>query len=153
MLRQRRQRPYRSRASWGATCCTQDATGDRFCAILSKQQGYLVRGCGFHVARWVGPRSWMRFDDAWHQSRHIWIRFWRFVARFTPFNGPHPVSATCVRFRTYWIPGLWFEIGKYRPSPAYGRLVQKSPGPGLARRRRRDSPVLASRARRISSRT
>ena len=26
-----------------------------------------MRGCGFHVPRWVGPRAWMRFDDAWHQ--------------------------------------------------------------------------------------
>ena len=61
----------------GAICCTLKATSVCFHTVLSERQAYLERGSGFHVASWVGP-------PLGSAVRHNWIRYWRFVARFTP---------------------------------------------------------------------
>lgn len=121
--------------------CLLKATSAYPPTILSARHAYLVGGCGFHFARWVGPRAWIRFGDAWRRLRYNWIRFWRFVSRFTPFpralirtlsrnNCPLPSS------RMWPATRIQLQNGKYRSSLFRGDPNQRPLGPA------RKSPVM-----------
>lgn len=147
-----RQRPYRSRASWGRSVApkTQLATVSVLCyhsnratwyaAVASTSRGGWGRVLGC-VLTMLGIKA-DTFGSAFGVSSPV----------SHPSTDRIQLPATCVHFRTYCILGLRFEIGKYRPSAAYDRLV-KFAGARPSQKTQKGMPLFCGIPRRISSRT